>query len=59
MIKIVKSGTRKKVECLECGAVLSYEETDVIKESSELVKYPRKFIHCPQCNAEIILEATK
>lgn len=37
MIKIIKPGYRKEVECIKCGALLSYDEKeDVQKEESKI-----------------------
>ena len=55
MIKIIKAGTRKKIECADCGALLSYEEGDikvVNNPENGLVHY-NTFIECPQCKNKI------
>ena len=31
MIKIIKPGTKKEVECTKCGALLSYDETEDVQ----------------------------
>lgn len=62
MIKIIKPGTRKKIECEECGTVLSYEQEDV--QTGAILTGPgstgsKKYIVCPQCHYQIILEAIR
>ena len=32
MIKILKPGTKKEVTCDKCGALLSYDENEDVKE---------------------------
>lgn len=68
MIKIIKPGYKKEVECSKCGAVLSYDENEDIKEenlkslaSSAMETFSRKqkFINCPQCRHKIILSTTR
>ena len=62
MIKIIKQGTRKKIECEECGTILSYEQEDVQTGAvliSPLSTGSKKYIVCPQCHNKIILEATR
>ena len=55
MIKIIEHGTRKEQRCEKCGCLFSYEAIDIKKRNMESYKYVR----CPQCNNEIILEAEK
>ena len=55
MIKILKDGTKRKVKCNGCGAVLRFDKSDI---KSELIVYSYcsvEFIHCPQCGHKIIL----
>lgn len=67
MIKIIKPGFLKEVKCAKCGAVLSYDANDDVEtryETSnapliENYKKPIKYIVCPQCNYEIILNLTR
>lgn len=57
MIKIIKPGYRKEVECIKCGALLSYDEKeDVQKEESKISAGGQgfavnagRYIICPQC----------
>ena len=63
MIKILKPGTLKEATCNKCGAVLSYDESEDMKD--ENIDMPsgfghkRKYIICPQCNNKIILSSTR
>lgn len=59
MIKIIEHGTRKEQRCKKCGCLFSYEEIDVKKRNAVTSAYAFKYIRCPQCNNEIILEAEK
>lgn len=64
MIKILKSGTKKKVECPECGALLSYDSNGDIQTGYEKrlsstnmpYKNPYDYIICPQCQYKIVLK---
>ena len=63
MIEILRPGTKKKIECKKCGALLGYKEEDIkISEyyvGSLIPQYSQKYIVCPQCNQKIILEAQR
>jgi DNA-directed RNA polymerase subunit RPC12/RpoP len=70
MIKIIKPGFRKEVECLKCGALLSYDEQeDVQKGTSKTtvlscsgkgsVTRSEKYIICPQCKNKIVIDAVR
>ena len=65
MIKIIKPGTRKTIECEQCGTLLSYEAEDVKTEtSSSVFGHPNelkisKFIVCPQCTERIYILSTR
>ena len=66
MITIIERGTRKEQRCKKCGCLFSYETIDVKKGNvvtstygMEPYKMPFKYVRCPQCNNEIILEAEK
>lgn len=62
MIEIIKAGTKNRIECNNCGALLSYTKED-IKEREEFVgqrdSYIQKYIVCPQCNDRIILNSQR
>lgn len=68
MIKILRPGTRKEAECPSCGALLSYDISDIQKSSHSIIETSSAFwlsskntnyIVCPQCNNKIILSATR
>lgn len=62
MVEIIKPGTKNRIECKYCGALLSYQKDDIKDEEvyfNQLVFNTRKYIVCPQCQNKIILEATK
>lgn len=66
MIEIIKAGTKKKITCHECGAVLSYEDEDIKTERNPLKETPqdrwnpdKQYIACPQCNSVIVLKAVR
>ena len=69
MIKILRPGTRKEAECPSCGALLSYDISDIIDKSSHSITETSSafwlnskntaYIICPQCNNKIILSATR
>ena len=62
MIEILKRGTKRQIECNACGALLRYQEEDIKLEDkfiSPIESYNRKYIICPQCNHQIILEAQR
>lgn len=62
MIEIIKVGTKNRVECANCGALLSYTKDD-IKEREEFLgqrdSYIQKYIICPQCNNKIVLNSQR
>ena len=69
MIKILRPGTKKEAECPSCGALLSYDISDILEKSSYsnaetpsaswLSNKSTTYIICPQCNNKIILSATR
>ena len=63
MIKIIEHGTRKEQRCENCGCLFSYEAIDIEKGNvtggvcgMDSYKKPYKFVRCPQCKKEIVLE---
>ena len=68
MIKILKPGTKKEVTCDKCGALLSYDENEDVKEERikafatnilSGIEYKQKYIICPQCENKIIMRPTR
>lgn len=65
MIKIIERGSRREQRCDNCGCLFSYEAIDTVTEYTvslsgmEIHKKPYKFVRCPQCKKEVVLEAAK
>ena len=62
MIEIIKPGTKNRVECKYCGAILSYQKDDIKEHFYDTPLCPttyKKYIMCPQCEHEVVLEATR
>ena len=62
MIKVIKEGTRNRIECNYCGALLAYDKEDIKKKDKHWGPcdyYNIKYITCPQCKNEIVLEGTR
>lgn len=69
MIKILRTGTKKEAECPSCGALLSYDVSDILEKASHsiaetssaswLSSKSTTYIVCPQCKNKIILSATR
>ncbi len=55
MIKVLEHGIMK-VTCPNCKAKLQYEQEDIITEKTPGGK---RYIICPDCNSEIVLNKTK
>ena len=62
MKKIIKPGTRKTIECNDCGCVFTYEAEDIESETSiedAFNKSSRCFVVCPQCSNYIVIAAIR
>jgi transcription elongation factor Elf1 len=62
MIKVLKHGeTIKEVTCKHCGALLSYDLSDIADKTSysDGLFYLEDYITCPDCNRVIVLSSTK
>lgn len=57
MIKIIHYGTRKKIECEDCGTIFSYDYGDVSEEKIKIGW--KRYVICPVCNKKVITEASK
>ena len=58
MIKVLKLGTKKKVECNKCGALLEYEKEDIQEHQIGLNAFYGlnefyEYIVCPECKYRI------
>lgn len=68
MIKIIKPGYKKEIECQKCGALLSYDEKEDVKNENiksfatncvDAFSSKQSFIICPQCHNKVFLTATR
>jgi DNA-directed RNA polymerase subunit RPC12/RpoP len=62
MIEIIKQGTKNRVECNNCGALLSYTIEDIKEEEIYITQrdsYAQKYLTCPQCNSKILLQSVR
>lgn len=71
MVKVIKPGFLKEIQCQKCGAILRYDEReDIIVEKTDMEdfnpdpygppkKYATKYIVCPQCKNKIVLNAVR
>jgi predicted RNA-binding Zn-ribbon protein involved in translation (DUF1610 family) len=59
MVKIIKMGTRRTKECTTCGCYFSFDEEDTKCMTNDSFKGVSKFIPCPQCGKNVVLEATR
>ena len=58
MITVLRKGTKKKVECANCGALLQYEKEDIQEQEIGLNGY-YEYIICPECKYRIGLRGTR
>ena len=59
MIQIIKPGTKNRVECSYCGALLSFSVNDIKTEEVNIEATKsilHKYIVCPQCGSKVTLE---
>ena len=62
MIKIIRPGINKEVECKGCGALLGYSQSDIEEKEQSFgprISYIEKYITCPQCKRKIVLTAQR
>ena len=66
MIEIIKHGTKKVTKCKHCGCEFSYEEEDLKYLNYQKDKFEsgikagyKRYVTCPQCEKEIIVEQTR
>ncbi len=61
--KIITYGTKNRRKCDFCGATVSYEKEDIKQQIGYNVQIDSnslyRYIICPQCKSDILLEATK
>lgn len=58
MIKVLRQGTKKKVECNNCGALLQYEKEDVKEQQVSFHEFC-DYIICPECQYRVPLGGTR
>lgn len=62
MVKVLVPGTKNRMTCGFCEAILSYDKDD-IKENERFLgahnSYFEKYIVCPQCQYYNVLEAQR
>ena len=58
MIKVLREGTKKKVECENCGALLQYEKEDIQKQQTSFSGF-YDYIVCPECQLRVELKGTR
>lgn len=58
MIKVLREGTKRKIECNNCGALLQYEKEDIQEQQITLNAY-YEYIICPECKYRIGLRGTR
>ena len=49
MIKILKHGDKRTIECKECGCIFSYEKEDVTTEQIGMNEH-MSYVQCPDCS---------
>lgn len=49
MIRVLKHGEKRTIECKECGCVFTYEKEDVTTEQTGMNEY-MSYVACPDCN---------
>ena len=64
MIKILEYGTKQVKTCDVCGCKFSFEKEDIREEDDGIPALPmdnryKKFVQCPQCHQNIILQVTR
>lgn len=57
MVKVIKEGTKRRVECKECGAILEYEKHDKCNRQTGINEY-ESYIICPCCENDIVVRIT-
>lgn len=52
MIKILKHGDKRTIECIECGCLFMFEKEDVKTEQISMNEY-KSHIQCPDCDYDM------
>ena len=57
MIEIIKNGTKRKMECEECGCIFRYDLEDRHLSFPEMgIGRPFFVVICPQCDNECAIK---
>lgn len=62
MVEIIEAGTKNRIECNNCGALLSYSAGDVRREEifyTQMDSRSQYYIICPQCKNKINKSASR
>lgn len=68
MIQVIQHGNKKRIVCQNCGALLSYDEKEDVKNENiksfatncvDAFSSKQAFIICPQCHNKVVLTATR
>lgn len=51
MIRVIKHGTKRTIECKNCGCVFEYEKEDINTIQTGYNEY-KYYIDCPDCKQE-------
>ena len=51
-IRILKHGTKKVVECENCGCLFEFEKEDTVTEQIKYNEYVQ-YVKCPDCKCKI------
>lgn len=52
MLRVIRHGKKRRVECEECGSVIEYEKEDVKEVRTHINEYGYE-IYCPVCGKNI------
>lgn len=54
MVKVIKYGNKRRVECEHCGSILEYERKDIQVVQTGMNEYEKQ-IKCPVCEETIVV----
>lgn len=57
MIKIIKYGNKRRIECGYCGSLLEYEQEDLETVQTGMNEWEKR-IKCSICNEDILVSWT-
>lgn len=59
MINVIKPDAKREIKCPYCGALINYDETDIMVFNKPKFYRDKKVISCPQCFNIVIVEQIK